>query len=164
MGVHELDFIAYVFGTAPRTVSCFATGSLTDITGTDFPAAMAVNMSFDDGGVGHYLTTQIDLLGMAGGRILLTDASMTYTWGEGIVKIKKRDGSEETIETATLKTEDPMTREIRLFADAVREGRPPEICAQDGLRACAMAEAAELSAQTHQTVKLPDDIVAPASE
>jgi len=53
-----------------------------------------------------------------------------------------------------VKKEEPLKLELQAFTDSVRDGSPPPISGEDGLRALQIALLAEESGRTHQVIKL----------
>lgn len=156
VNAHEIDFMRFVMG---EVESVSAVGGQFVQMETDFPDVALVSVRFKNGGVGMLHSSQASAIGGYGGRLDCAEGSVVFPtfWGsEGGLRYKRHDGEESAIAASELSgKEDPVSREIRAFCEAVLNGEEPPVSGADGRATVEIALAAYRSIETGETIRLP---------
>lgn len=156
VNAHEIDFMRFVMG---NVVQVYAVGGQFVQTKADFPDIALVSLSFANGSVGVLHSSMASTLGGYGGRLDCSEGSITFPsfWGaDGGLRYKHHDDDEVVIAASELSTEeDPVTQEIRAFAEAVLSDQDPPVGPADGRAATEIALAAYHSIASGKAVTLP---------
>ncbi|MCS7253509.1 MAG: Gfo/Idh/MocA family oxidoreductase [Armatimonadota bacterium] len=158
INTHELDFMRWVGGE----VECvFACGGNYICKNWDYPDCAFVSLRYRSGAVGVLHSSQVSAIGGYGCRVDCEGGSILLPsfWGEGAeMMIRRWDGDERRVRVEELSKRSlgsPVWQELKEFIDAIQEGREPEITGYDGMAAVEIAEAAYISIERGEPVKLP---------
>jgi len=154
INAHEIDFMRWVCGEA-KCVK--AVGTKHPESQADFPDAVIATIEFADGAIGSLHSSSISSISAYGGRVDCEQGSLHFPaiWGEGAGIHIKRGDQADFIPAGDIKVETPVTHELRVFFEAVSEGREPPVTGEDGRAAVEIAEAAYLSIDEGRSVTLP---------
>jgi predicted dehydrogenase len=156
VNAHEIDFMRFIMGDVQQV---YAVGGQYVQKDADFPDIALVSLNFANGSVGVLHSSMASTLGGYGGRLDCSEGSITFPsfWGaDGGLRYKHHDKEEVLIAASDLSTEeDPVTQEIRAFAEAVLNGEDPPVGPADGRAATEIALAAYHSIESGTAVSLP---------
>lgn len=158
INTHELDFMRWVGG---EVESVFACGGNYVRKDWDYPDCAFVSLKYRSGAVGVLHSSQVSTIGGYGCRVECEGGSILLPsfWGEGAeMVIKEVGGDERHIRIDELSKRShgsPVWQELNEFVRAVCEGREPEITGYDGMAAVELAEAAYMSIDSGEPIKLP---------
>ncbi len=144
VSAHELDFLRVMLGE-PTSVS--AAGGQYVHRNQDYEDMVHVQIRFAGGGAGTLIAGQTGSLGGYQVRVYYTGGTLFFD-GWKTLCYQPFDGEEVVLGPEALPDEDPVRWELRLFLDALLEGRPPPVTGEDGRMAVAMAEAAYASLES----------------
>lgn len=148
--VHELDFMAYLLG---EPVTAYAQAGHFGDNRFDFDDEVLAIYRFRNGGISSLHASFCSHLDRYHGKILCEKGAIFFGHAPGEVIIKRGDAEPEPLDLSDVPN--PHERELGEFLDAIRTDSEPKITGADGRRAIGMAQAAYLSAETGQVVKLP---------
>jgi predicted dehydrogenase len=147
LAIHDFDWLRWVLGE----VKCLYSRSVGASTGTG-PDYALTTLTFDSGAIAHVESTWMDPSGfrttfeVAGsGGLIQHDSRSVAT-----VRVVTSDGAQLAQPTVT--GEDPYYLQLEAFMQAVKEGKPVPVTAQDGAMALSIALAACESAKTGEVV------------
>jgi predicted dehydrogenase len=146
--VHEFDLSRYICGD-PRTAFAQATRVGTDPE-TDYEDLYMGTIEFESGTIGQYHFSQISPRAETSFTVYLEKGVATASFDSAQIQLWDHDPVE--IQPIEEPEEPPYRKEIRLFAEAVLEGKPMPISGEEGLWAVAMAEGFEKSVHTGEAV------------
>jgi len=156
VNAHEIDFMRFVMGEVKQV---YAVGGTYVQQDADFPDIALVSLKFENGSVGMLHSSMASASGGYGGRLDCTEGTISFPsfWGaEGGLKYKRHVGEETAIPASALSgNEDPVTQEIRAFAEAVLRSEDPPVGPADGRAATEIALAAYHSIETGLAIPLP---------
>jgi len=145
-GVHEIDFIRHICGDP---VSVYAGGGNFIHEGQyDYPDLQFVNVNFADGAKGVYANGVASLMPWNEFNIWGTEGALFFSSWSGPLRLHREGEDEQSVEVEG--GEPPVQHEMRLFLEAVRDGKPVPIPGEDGRANVAIAEAAHRSLETGQ--------------
>ena len=148
--VHELDFMAYLLG---EPATAYAQSGHFGDNPYDFDDELLAIYRFRNGGISSLHASFCSSIGRYRGKILCEKGAIFFGHVSGEVIIKRGDSEPEPLDISDVPN--PHQRELGEFLDAIRTDSEPKITGADGRRAIGMAQAAYLSAETGQVVKLP---------
>jgi UDP-N-acetylglucosamine 3-dehydrogenase len=155
VNAHEIDFMRWVCGNV-KSVS--ASGNRKNDSPTDFEDIMLLNLTFENGAIGHHQSSSGSAIGEYGGRLDGTEGSLHFPaiWGEGAGIHYARFGEKTAFVPADdIVVEEPVTAELRAFAKAILNNTTPPVSGHDGRAVVEIALAAYQSAQSGELVALP---------
>lgn len=148
--VHELDFMAYLLG---EPVTVYAQSGHFGNNPYDFDDELFAIYRFKGGAISSLHASFCSSIDRYHGKILCENGAIFFGHAADEVLIKRGDAEPEPLDISDLPN--PHERELGEFLEAIRTGCDPKITGADGRRAIGMAQAADLSAETGQVVKLP---------
>ena len=153
---HGIDFTGWVCGEAK---SVHAVGTRHPDSQVDFPDAVIVSIEFANGAIGSLHSSSISSLGAYGGRVDCERGSLHFPAirGEGAGIHVKRGNETDFIPAGDIAVETPVTRELRMFFEAVVDGSAPPVTGADGRAAVEIAQAAYMSVEQGSSMSLPLD-------
>ena len=166
-GSHGCDIVRWYAGGEP-TLAFGLTKGFDPKTPLD-ETAMA-QFSFDNGVIAHiWMTYELPhtVLGARARYILIGSKAVLDLHAYGLLRKSTPDGWETVYQSPdwvdadagwgypSPYMRDGFARQVQDFADAIRNGREPEVTGEDGLRAVEMVQAVQRSAATGETVRLP---------
>lgn len=154
LAVHDFDWMRWTFGEV-KSVFARTVRLGPGVADAEFTGDYALTtLEFESGCLGHAETTWMDPSGFrATFEICGSDGMIEYD-SRDVPNLRVHGESGSRSESALAPTDDPFYRQLRAFLDAVRDGAPLPVSADDGMRAVAIAEAAIESARTCQPVAL----------
>lgn len=172
--IHDLDIVLHLV-SAPLTDVRAVGGSMLS-SGEDVASA---HLEFADGAVAHLTTSRVSLTPVRRTRVFSRDAYLSMDFGKKYALVARkapgfpeklsakwtamlatpidqmRDGAATAfrdlieIEELTLDDEEPLHAELRSFVGAVRERTPPEVSAEQAIRALEAAESVLREVRKH---------------
>lgn len=158
INTHELDFMRWVGGEVECVFACGGNYVRKD---WDYPDCAFVSLKYRSGAVGVLHSSQVSTIGGYGCRVECEGGSILLPsfWGEGAeMVIREADSSERRLgidELSKRSYGSPVWQELNEFVRAILEGREPEITGYDGMAAVELAEAAYMSIERGEPIKLP---------
>jgi len=153
INAHELDFMRCICGEAD---SVFANMGLWRQPKTILADQCFVMIHYRSGASGVLHSSHASALGESSGMVLCEKGTIRYGGGfSGKIQCAWFDKDTEEISLEDIKKEDPVREETRRFVEAVQKDEPVPITGTDGKRAVELAEAAYLSYERGEPVKLP---------
>lgn len=147
LAIHDFDWLRWTLGEVKHLYSR-SVGAQTG-HGPDYALT---TLTFDSGAVAHVESTWMDPSGFR--------TAFEVAGSEGLIEFDSRheatlrthttDGSR--LESPLDAVDDPYFRELSAFLNAVKDGTPPPVSAQDGLAALSLSLAALESARTGRVV------------
>ncbi len=152
ISVHEIDFMRYIAGDVERVAAFAGRYIHQDI---DYEDTIQILLHFVGGGIGSLLAGQSSAMGIRDSKILCSEGSIFFEQRDAFIVYKTFDGEEVILGKDDVKVEDPVRRELRYFAESIINGTEPPIPGEEGRKAVEVAQAAYLSAERMEEVKLP---------
>jgi predicted dehydrogenase len=148
MAIHQLDMVRWLFGKNP--VAVWALGK--DVSGND----MTVVLDFGDGDTGIVdvcwrsisFRMRIECYGEKG----VVDQKILMPTGRGLQTLVTAAGTETVDFDASVQGAATFKRVLEGFTEAILNGAPPPVTAEDGVWAVRIAEAARQSLRTGERV------------
>ncbi|MEL6586704.1 MAG: Gfo/Idh/MocA family oxidoreductase [Pseudomonadota bacterium] len=157
--IHTLDLMLHIAGPVVEVTAMAATTSLHKMEAEDFVTA---GLRFANGAVGHVFASTASFPGR-GERLVFHGANGSAVLEAGLVQINWRDGRSDMLGVAAASGAgaDPMAftsdwhqSVIEDFADAVAQGRAPNITARDGLAVHRLIGGIERAAKLGHRIEL----------
>lgn len=152
---HVVDLARYIVGEITQVAAFSTRGFITDVQQFTVDDAMVVNAHFASGAVGNF-TTACHALGFGDISLRLSTRTTqctlsTWSWD---AKVQKKDAAPEVHKSE----EDVFLTQAEAFLRAVREDKPSLIRSSyaDAMKTLAVTLAANESARTRTTVRVPD--------
>lgn len=148
-GIHSVDWQHWLVGSEVAEVFCWMA---TRAAGSDVEDGLVGVISFASGTLGA-------LVGNQPGYAVAPRTRLTEIYGtQGRIRLQVGEHldlcREDRAYHMNVDRDDPFVAQIREFVAAVREGRDPWICGEDGLRAQEVCEAMYRSAKQNRPVVL----------
>jgi predicted dehydrogenase len=159
VAIHQLDNFYYLFGPVRRVSAIFNKVK----TKSEIPDVAALWLEFESGLLGTLGTSFISPRTPNGRYTYFLnaygdEANLYHDRWDGIFTLKKDGEGRERIPYEEYEGHGYLMAEIEDFADAIREGRPPEVSGSDGLHVLGIVYAAMESAERGQPVEVAEVI------
>jgi predicted dehydrogenase len=155
-GVHDIDDLRFFFGDVGTVYA--ASGPKFD-RNTDYDDVIAVTLGFRSGAIGTLqVTCRFPLLTFRSAfeyQILCERGGIRYDPVSLTLHYQRVGGDPQRIQFADPGHDHAFRLELTSFARWIREGTPPVVTAEGGLRCVEVMQAAYLSARRGQPVSLP---------
>jgi predicted dehydrogenase len=152
---HELDLMRQVCGDA-KVVCAHARRYIEPHMSS--PDQIFAIMEFENGAMGHLHSSFASAIGESSCKVQCREGAIFYRSGPGLPGTLWHGafGEQPTgVPDKEIKVEEPVTREVREWVDAVLDDTPVTIPGIEGRKAVELAEAAYESARCGKPVKLP---------
>jgi predicted dehydrogenase len=152
--VHEIDFMSQVFGRAEAVWAVTGQFFLNDV---DYYDTAQLLVRYEGGKPVQFFSGHCAIEGVYDGKLMCTGADVYFNRSTGYLHVRMADGTvlEPDLQQMSAHYEPGVKREVREFVEAVAYDRPVPIPGDDGLRAVEIAEAAVMSGESGQVVRLP---------
>ena len=154
--VHVLDFFRHLLGDVVR-VHALAAPQVLD--NQDYADTVTVSMQFASGAFGCLVDTYAQPLASCGGDIVCQYGGAGFDLpprgANRRIEYQVRGNEKVTLSIKGVSALDPVSHELRSFAQWVLHDKPPFIAPEDGLKAVEIIEAAYLSIERGEAVRLP---------
>jgi predicted dehydrogenase len=153
VGAHELDLLRVFAGDVETIQAWAAPRSRSDI---DYYDTVQVRLGFLSGALGALTLSWNSPLAAAQGHIICEHGTLHYDWRQGNLLEYVESGGERVV-THVEETEENngYRRELHSFFAWVRADGPPLVTARDARAAVELAEAACLSLECEEQIRLP---------
>lgn len=131
--IHDLDLILSVVASPVAEVRASGTPMLTE--GIDIGNA---RIEFANGCVANLTASRVSISTLRKMRLFLKDRYLAIDFGERRMQVARRGktpGQPIVVNEIAVPAGDALMNEIQAFAQAVRQGKPPRVCGEDGRRA-----------------------------
>ncbi len=152
--VHEIDFMCQVFGVPEAVWAVTGRFFLDDV---DYYDTAQVLVRFEGGKPVQFFSGNCAIEGAYDGKVLCTGADAYFNRSTGALRVRTADGEVLEPDAAELASryESGVRREVREFVEAVAYDRPVTIPGEQALQVIEIAEAAVMSGESGEVVKLP---------
>ncbi len=157
VAIHQVDNLYYLFGPVRKVSAAFSKVK----TKSEIPDVAVLWLEFESGLLGTLGTSFISPRTPNGHFTYFLnaygdEANLYHDRWEGIFTLKTDSKERERVPFEEYKGHDYLTEELEDFADAIREGRSPEVSGPDGLHVLGIVYAAMASAERGQPVEVAE--------
>jgi len=152
--VHDIDRLRYITGLEAVRVYAEYDTFLTDVEVEDY---ITLSLRYDNGAIGSLLATSAARgRDSTGNRIYGSHGQIVFDRGLRVYTTKEMEGLEKDAWTEIdLPRIDTRQIYVQRFAEAVFEGRTPDIPGEEGRKTLEVIYAAYRSGELHQPIELP---------
>jgi predicted dehydrogenase len=150
---HELDYLRCLCGDVETVYAQSARIALDASLGYD--DTYYLTLRFRNGALGRLEASIASAIGEYRMMVQGSEGTLTNGGFGGPIQFCRLGSETPALEVPDVPMEDPYRRELRLFTEAVREGKEPPVTGRDGRAAVELALAAYRSAQLGTPVRLP---------
>lgn len=152
INAHEIDFMRCICGEA---ATVFAQARRAAGGAYDYPDTFFVQVGYRDGAIGLLHSGIASPVGEYHMAVQGTSGALVNGGFGGPIRYAAMGEQETVVDASTLEAEEPYHHELRLFVEALRDGRESPIPGREGRAVVEIAEAAYRSANTGEIVQLP---------